>query len=249
MQNEARKSLSTAAAICLAVICFVGTANAEVIYQSIPDLTVVPPSALNGTCSACGGGQQQAGENFTLASGASISGAMFDVTTPPTNFVLNSFGGPAWPVPVTLSIYADAAGNKLGALLYSQTYSTFASSTVILAPALNQSGANLISVNISGLVLSAGTYDLFLTNPANLELPEYSGGAGRAIIASDTVSPPSVGDVYSNSFDNPNSDLGVLLEGDAISAVPEPSTWAMMIFGFLGVGFVAYRKKGAPRFA
>ncbi|MBC9878334.1 PEPxxWA-CTERM sorting domain-containing protein [Bradyrhizobium sp. INPA01-394B] len=27
-----------------------------------------------------------------------------------------------------------------------------------------------------------------------------------------------------------------------ISAVPEPSTWAMMILGFLGVGFLAYRK-------
>ena len=26
-------------------------------------------------------------------------------------------------------------------------------------------------------------------------------------------------------------------------AVPEPSTWAMMILGFLGVGFMAYRRK------
>ena len=35
------------------------------------------------------------------------------------------------------------------------------------------------------------------------------------------------------------------------SAVPEPSTWAMMILGFLGVGFVAYRRKSrsAMRFA
>ena len=27
------------------------------------------------------------------------------------------------------------------------------------------------------------------------------------------------------------------------SAVPEPSTWAMMILGFMGVGFMAYRRK------
>jgi hypothetical protein len=27
-------------------------------------------------------------------------------------------------------------------------------------------------------------------------------------------------------------------------AVPEPSTWAMMILGFLGLGFLAYRRKG-----
>lgn len=26
------------------------------------------------------------------------------------------------------------------------------------------------------------------------------------------------------------------------SAVPEPSTWAMMIIGFAGVGFIAYRR-------
>jgi hypothetical protein len=28
-----------------------------------------------------------------------------------------------------------------------------------------------------------------------------------------------------------------------ITAVPEPATWAMMILGFLGVGFMAYRRK------
>jgi hypothetical protein len=33
------------------------------------------------------------------------------------------------------------------------------------------------------------------------------------------------------------------VEQTSISAVPEPSTWAMMILGFCGVGFVAYRRK------
>jgi hypothetical protein len=31
--------------------------------------------------------------------------------------------------------------------------------------------------------------------------------------------------------------------GNGVSAVPEPSTWAMMILGFCGVGFMAYRRK------
>ena len=30
----------------------------------------------------------------------------------------------------------------------------------------------------------------------------------------------------------------------SVGAVPEPSTWAMMILGFFGVGFMAYRRKG-----
>lgn len=29
----------------------------------------------------------------------------------------------------------------------------------------------------------------------------------------------------------------------SVSAVPEPATWAMMVIGFLGIGFLAYRRK------
>jgi hypothetical protein len=41
-----------------------------------------------------------------------------------------------------------------------------------------------------------------------------------------------------------------LVSGDittnAVNAVPEPSTWAMMILGFAGIGFMAYRRKSKP---
>jgi hypothetical protein len=37
--------------------------------------------------------------------------------------------------------------------------------------------------------------------------------------------------------------LGVNLTGTFTAAVPEPSTWAMMLLGFAGLGFMAYRKK------
>jgi hypothetical protein len=30
------------------------------------------------------------------------------------------------------------------------------------------------------------------------------------------------------------------------SAIPEPATWAMMVLGFAGVGFMAYRRKSKP---
>jgi PEP-CTERM motif len=29
-------------------------------------------------------------------------------------------------------------------------------------------------------------------------------------------------------------------------AVPEPSTWAMLLLGFAGIGFMAYRRKSKP---
>jgi hypothetical protein len=34
--------------------------------------------------------------------------------------------------------------------------------------------------------------------------------------------------------------------GDVTSAVPEPSTWAMLLLGFAGLGFMAYRRKSKP---
>jgi len=41
----------------------------------------------------------------------------------------------------------------------------------------------------------------------------------------------------------PSNQQGNLLDDVVLSAVPEPSTWAMMILGFFGVGFMAYRRK------
>lgn len=34
-----------------------------------------------------------------------------------------------------------------------------------------------------------------------------------------------------------------------VSAVPEPATWAMMLLGFAGVGFLAYRRNSKPALA
>jgi hypothetical protein len=41
---------------------------------------------------------------------------------------------------------------------------------------------------------------------------------------------------------------GTLLADVTVSSVPEASTWAMMIMGFLGVGFLAYRRRSKAEF-
>jgi|SRR5579871_262431 len=46
---------------------------------------------------------------------------------------------------------------------------------------------------------------------------------------------------------NDNGDHSIGLDLVSISAIPESSTWAMMILGFLGLGFMAYRRKLGPR--
>jgi hypothetical protein len=49
-----------------------------------------------------------------------------------------------------------------------------------------------------------------------------------------------LGSVGKNSFEFDN-----ISSVAAVAPVPEPSTWAMMILGFLGVGLLAYRRNGS----
>jgi Protein of unknown function (DUF642)/PEP-CTERM motif len=36
---------------------------------------------------------------------------------------------------------------------------------------------------------------------------------------------------------------GILVDSVNVSAIPEPATWAMMVLGFFGIGFMAHRRK------
>jgi hypothetical protein len=63
----------------------------------------------------------------------------------------------------------------------------------------------------------------------------------------ETLSFESTTAAYSGNPTYPFA-LGPALDIVAVTAVPEPSTWAMMILGFLGVGFMAWRRKSAAVF-
>jgi hypothetical protein len=69
--------------------------------------------------------------------------------------------------------------------------------------------------------LSGNGPDLFTGNPAD---PVFTLGSFN----------------LSNPFFGQNDVLTI----SAVAAVPEPSTWAMMILGFAGVGFMAHRRNG-----
>jgi hypothetical protein len=49
----------------------------------------------------------------------------------------------------------------------------------------------------------------------------------------------STGTAWASNID----DLAFNPTGPTVAAVPEPSTWAIMILGFAGVGFMAYRRR------
>lgn len=58
---------------------------------------------------------------------------------------------------------------------------------------------------------------------------------------------PNVSGIYTfdlKLFSSENVQLGDV--SIQVNAVPEPSTWAMLILGFAGIGFMAYRRKLRP---
>jgi hypothetical protein len=69
------------------------------------------------------------------------------------------------------------------------------------------------------------------------------------------VASPLPGHSYISSSGNPGTfssyqfDHDFRFEDTTIGGVPEPSTWAMMMLGFAGVGFLAYRRRKVPALA
>jgi hypothetical protein len=82
---------------------------------------------------------------------------------------------------------------------------------------------------------------------------EYAGSS--IIVAGNTVHGQEVngtvefiGTFTSLSWTNPVPEdwYGFNVGFASVAPVPEPSTWAMMVLGFCGVGFLAYRRSGRP---
>jgi hypothetical protein len=98
-----------------------------------------------------------------------------------------------------------------------------------------------LSVSIDGF-----TFNLLpaLATPSGVQ---FTSGVLTAITAGPVVSNGadfSVSNTTGFFFDSGNGVVSYDTFTAAIApAVPEPSTWAMMILGFCGLGFMAYRRK------
>jgi hypothetical protein len=56
------------------------------------------------------------------------------------------------------------------------------------------------------------------------------------------------GFVFAADLKGPGGGTGAVAGDPLVTAIPEPSTWAMMLLGFLGIGFMTYRRKGRQSF-
>jgi PEP-CTERM motif len=109
-------------------------------------------------------------------------------------------------------------------------------------------------VSITGLDVGGAGIEIEAFDAANnlIGTDSFFGtGTGVGTFANISV---SVAGIASFKLFQPLTSGGGNSFGDGVAfdnlsfteAVPEPSTWAMMILGFAGVGFMAYRRKSKP---
>jgi PEP-CTERM motif len=100
-----------------------------------------------------------------------------------------------------------------------------------------------LTANVDG-----GVFDFTSINNIGISNGVFNNISANEVLSSNGLTLSlSTGGLTFNLFGVNNSGVGngTITVGAAtpVSAVPEPSTWAMMILGFCGLGFMAYRRK------
>jgi hypothetical protein len=127
---------------------------------------------------------------------------------------------------VDIGIMADTAGVPSGTFLYDSEVVLSSSHPIVLS-----------SLNWS---LSSGTsYWLAVVGVVDPTNGFWNLSSQIAPVGLTSSIGPANGPWFTANVNVPKA----LISGDiSIAAVPEPSTWAMMILGFAGLGFMTYRR-------
>jgi PEP-CTERM motif-containing protein len=159
----------------------------------------------------------------------------------------------ALTAPASASMYTfQFSGNSLFGNRTIDGNGVFTTSDVgVAVPGDNDLGYQILSITgeVNGSAIAAPTNAngygyYFLTGPSFLD-----GTGSRFLTASgldvDFFNQSTNGLYRVNTFGNGGGFTGFVDASSAVvvAAVPEPSTWAMMILGFCGIGAMTYRRR------
>jgi hypothetical protein len=212
-----------AIAVATLLVAFSSPARAAIIYDT----------GLTSTGAFQSNGLPDGNWSITAGSGTALVAVDMGPSVFPFGAWSNPLPGSQWIAPVT------PAGTSLdpttaGFYTYSQTFFATAG-TVITGQYLADNFVTAIS--LSGPAPQQITYTA--NGSSNFTSP--TGFAFNPITTDGQYVISFVVENYPQDGGNP-SGLDVAL------SAPEASTWAMMILGFMGVGFLAYRRKREPSF-
>jgi hypothetical protein len=181
---------------------------------------------------------------FALATQASATAMTFDAVLSGTSEI------PANPSPATGfgQVTIDDTLFTLNVIVtFSDLFSAATTSHIHCCIASGNAG---VATPFSGFPLTvsdgaySNTFDMTLASSYNPAFLTSHGGtlasAFDALLAGFQTGEAYL-DIHTNVF--PSGEIRGNLQ---VAAVPEPSTWAMLLLGAAGVGFLAYRRKSKP---
>jgi hypothetical protein len=118
---------------------------------------------------------------------------------------------------------------------------TFSADIAAFTRVQGDGGLGLLSVLLDGVMLDShdfGAANGPITFRSELDFTANLTAGTHTIALQSTRLFAPASKVRAQYFDNVSLDV--------TAAVPEPSTWAMMVLGFAGIGFVTYRRKSKP---
>jgi hypothetical protein len=219
------KAIPFIAAAALSLSCYATPAAAATIIDN-------PLNGIDGSClfaTTCGtptgAADPFAAQFFTVSDTTALTGASF------TAYITDL----SLPFTVNWKILSEGSDGLPGAAVLNG--SAAAPDQVYLG---QQFGLSIVrsSFDIAGSPLASGSYYLAIqavTTASSVYLANAD-GAGAAYSANGNSWAPGYGTA---------SAVAVSLSGDSVAAVPEPTTWAMMIIGFGFVGLSLRRRRTA----
>jgi hypothetical protein len=154
----------------------------------------------------------------------------------------------------TVTVTPDAMSGKVDVAVALNTGYTFTPGGYALVFDLISPPAFLLTTASSGFNVgnfAAGSINLPPYGTFEYEDGTFNSGHSTLFLVlsanSGTAPVPlsvaSIAGTFAAQIEDANGQTGVVA---TIAPVPEPSTWAMMLLGFAGVSFMAYRRKAKP---
>jgi hypothetical protein len=115
-------------------------------------------------------------------------------------------------------------------------------------------GSNFVNITSANFMFFDNTID---SMPFNFTSVTQGNGVSGGVNPNGSLNSFSIGEslngynfsagLTSFSFNGNGINEGGTVTVLSVAAVPEPSTWAMLILGFVGLGFMAYRRQTRPQ--
>jgi hypothetical protein len=219
------KSILAATAALAIGAAIASPASADVLYNNLNPTTGYSDCSFNTDCDATFSiGDDFAAQLFTLSAAATIlSGAWTELDG----------GSPS--TGVNYAIYNDVSGLPSGPALFSGSSST---TTTLLNNDFSGYSytTNLETFNIAAAPLAAGSYFIAIQS-VSTSLQNY---LQQGLVTSGAAETMNGGATWSQNYGFGTID-GISVALYSTAAAPLPSTWTMLIAGFAGLGFFAYR--------